>query len=149
MFYALYQDSELVAVVTESPFTGTPVLKEFPGITYNRAEDRWDFTAEGAEVIANFLTRQTGDVHLMVDNGEHCAPRFDVIRAPKIGDKVSYGFNGDYYPDGEIISVTSKFQVKTSGGHTYRRRKNSGSWLQPGGTWGLTQGHIDERNPHF
>lgn len=149
MRYALYQDQTLVAVVTESPFTGTPELKQFPGIEYNSVKDRWNFTEQDVQEIAAFLTEQTGDVHLMVDNGDYCSPRFDVIRAPKVGDKVSYAFNGDYYPDGEITAVTSKFQVKTSGGHTYRRRKNSGSWLQPGGTWGLVQGHINERNPHF
>jgi hypothetical protein len=102
-----------------------------------------------AETWARYITAMTGDAYLPVDNTESTYPRFEVIRAPKIGDPVSYGFNGDYTPDGVIVKISPKWMITTSTGHTYRRKGLRKSWLQPGGTWGLVDGHIDERNPHF
>lgn len=116
------------------------------------AVSRWDFDSFAkAEQIAAGATKVTGELHVAVDSGPYVSPRFDVVRAPAVGDKVSYGFNGDYYPDGVIVSVGSGVQmvVKTSTGQTYRRRRQTGSWRQAGGTWSLVQGHIDERNPSF
>lgn len=107
-------------------------------------------TLEFAEKIAAQLTETQGKVFLATDSGEHVSPRYDVIEAPAIGDKVSRGFNGDYYPCGEIVKITPKWMVTTSTGLKFRRQKNSGRWLQsPGGTFGMVGGHIDERNPHF
>lgn len=99
--------------------------------------------------LSKYLTAMTGDPYLPVDNSASVSPRYDVVKAPKVGDKVSYGFNGDYTPDGEVVKISKTYQVTTSTGRVYRRRGNSGSWLQSGGTWGLTQGHIFERNPSF
>jgi hypothetical protein len=113
-------------------------------------ESRWDWeTFERVSTIARYLTAVKGELYIPVDNTDAVSPRYDVMKCPKIGDKVSYGFNGDYYPDGEIVSVSKTLQIKTSGGHTYRRKGLRACWLQPGGTWGLTGGHVDERNPHF
>lgn len=99
--------------------------------------------------IAKYLTAITGKVYLGCDQGEGCYPRYDVVLVPSVGDAVSYGFNGDYYPDGVVTKVTKKFQVTTSGGRKYRRRKNTGSWTTTCGTWSLINGHINERNPSF
>jgi hypothetical protein len=94
---------------------------------------------------------QNGYSYLATDAGPHCYPRFDVVKAPEVGAAVSYGFNGDYRPDGVIIRVsgTDSRIVTTSTGTRYYRRKLSGTWLQAGGTWALVAGIVDERNPSF
>jgi len=113
-------------------------------------QERWNWKDfETVTTIATYLTAMTGDIYLPVDRTESTSPRYDVMKAPKVGDQVSYGFNGDYYPDGEIVKITKTYQITTSSGNTYRRRKHNAGWLKSGGTWGLVQGHIDEQNPHF
>ncbi len=97
---------------------------------------RWDFkTFEDATRIAHSATQNLGTLFVPVDSGPCVSPRYDVAQAPKVGDKVSYGFNGDYYPDGEIVNVFKTLQVTTSTGNVYRRRKQSGSWLRTGGNY--------------
>lgn len=102
-----------------------------------------------AEVNAQFGER--GDIFLACDKGSHTWPRYDVIRAPKVGTPVSYSFNGDSYPDGHITKVggTNCSRVYTDTGSVYNRRRQSASWIKRGGTWSLIQGHVDERNPSF
>lgn len=102
---------------------------------------------EQVQTIAAYVTAMTGDLHVPSDRGSGCWPRYDVVRAPKVGDEVSYTFNGDTYPDGTVIKVTKTLQVKTSTGKTYRRYKNSGTWKN--NAWSLVGGHIFEQNPHF
>lgn len=99
--------------------------------------------------IARLLSINTARHFVGVDQGENCYPRFDIIEAPKVGDLVSYGFNGDYYPDGNIVGVTKTLQVTTSTGNRYFRKKNTSTWVKAGGTWMLVQGHRNERNPSF
>lgn len=111
---------------------------------------RWDWkTFEMVQTIASYATAMTGTSYLPIDNGTSVSPRYDIMKCPKVGDKVSYGFNGDYYPDGEIVKISPKLMITTSTGNTYRRRGSTSSWTQPGGTWGLVAGHVDERNPSF
>lgn len=109
-----------------------------------RSDPGWTMTM--AHEIARSATQLTGDVHLAVNHGQY----FDVCRAPKVGDKCSYGFNGDYYPCGEITYVTngSAFLVRTSEGAEFRRVKQTAQWKRTGGTWSLIIGHVDRRNPH-
>jgi hypothetical protein len=103
-----------------------------------------------AEQIAFSATALGGPRYVAVDAGDHCSPRFDVIEAFKVGDEVSYAFNGDYYPDGKIVRMSASLRViHTSGGHTYYRRRQSASWIQTGGTWTLVHGTINRRNPSF
>lgn len=87
---------------------------------------------------------------IAIDKGPHHHPQFDVIQAPAVGDDVSYAFNGDYYPDGQItrISLMRRVITTSTGNRYYRARKNSGTWLKDK-TWSLVPGHIDARNPHF
>lgn len=124
-----------------------------------RHECRWDWPtfARAEEVAAQLNEYAAKDAngrlprYLATDSGPGCYPRYDVIEAPQVGDPVSYGFNGDYYPDGTVTYVTpgSCYLVRTSTGNTYRRRANSAHWAQPGGTWALVPGHHEERNPHI
>lgn len=106
-------------------------------------------TFEEASTISKYLTAMTGNVYLPTDEGSGTYPRYRVIEAPKVGDKVSKGFNGDYYPQGEIVRITPTFRVVTSTGAVFIRKRQTSAWLTPGGTWGLVSGHVDERNPSF
>ena len=92
-----------------------------------------------------------GQGEMGVDQGKWVSPRYRVVRAPQIGDKVSYAFHGDYYPDGEIVHITKGTMriIKTSTGRKYYRRKNSSQWKQTGGTWSLVFGHINRWNREF
>ena len=114
------------------------------------AENRnhWHSMAE-VQAIAVALDPK-GDKYLAIDAGSHVSPRYDIIEMPKVGDKVSYAFNGDYYPCGEIKSV-SKFPhrvIVTTEGQKFYRRGDSGAWKY-NQTWSLVQGHISRTNPEF
>lgn len=112
--------------------------------------ERWNWTSfETVQTIASYLTAIKGALWIPVDRGPGVSPRFDVVQVPKVGDPVSYGFNGDVYPDGFVTKVSKSLTVTTSEGYTYRRRKLTGSWVRTGGTWSLIAGHIYEQNPHF
>jgi hypothetical protein len=113
-------------------------------------QSRWDWKDFATVVsLAKYVTAMTGKIHLPVDNGPHHSPQFDLVEAPAVGDEVSYGFNGDYYPDGTVVKITPTFRVTTSTGHTYRRKGMTSGWYQPGGTWGLVAGHVYAQNPSF
>jgi hypothetical protein len=113
-------------------------------------QSRWDWkTFEEVERLARYLTAMKGTLYIPIDNTDAVSPRYDIIECPKVGDPVSYGFNGDYYPDGHIVKITKTLQITTSTGHTYRRKGLRACWLQPGGTWGLVAGHRYEQNPSF
>lgn len=71
---------------------------------------------------------------------------WDVIREPVVGDLVSYGFNGDWYPCGTVTRVL-KTKLETSDGTVFRRN-GMGFWKH-NQTWSLGFGVIDERNPEF
>lgn len=112
---------------------------------------RWQMDSfETAERVAASASKATGRLHIAIDNTTSVSPRYDVIEAPKVGDEVSYGFNGDSYPDGTIVKIGKNLKIiTTSTGHRYYRRKLMGRWVQTGGTWSLIQGHHNERNPSF
>jgi hypothetical protein len=111
---------------------------------------RNDWTSYGQVCgLAKYLTAMTGRMFVGCDEGPGCSPQFDIIELPKVGDEVSYAFNGDYYPDGTITRITKTLQIKTSTGNRYYRRGVSGCWKMTGGTWSLVKGHINERNPSF
>lgn len=117
-----------------------------------RAWCRWDIESfEHAEQLARQATEITGRTHIAVGKSAYVSPRFDVIEPPRVGEPVSYAFNGDYYPDGVVTHVTEgTFRVvKTDTGSVYYRRKQTDTWLKKGGTWALVKGHVSERNPHF
>lgn len=108
----------------------------------------WNTFEEVARVALS-ATIFSGEAYIPVDNGEWVSPRYDVIKAPAVGDKVSYAFNGDFYPDGEIVKISASGKViTTSSGKKYYRSGLTASWKNSK-VWSLVQGHHDERNPHF
>lgn len=111
----------------------------------------WKLTSLAhAQEMAKACTERLGFTCLGVDDGPNISPRYKVITQPQVGDQVSYAFNGDYYPDGEIASISTSLRViTTSTGKRYYRRGQSNHWIQTGGTWSLIHGHHDERNPHI
>ena len=139
LYFGFDGEGQLVKVTSEPK-------RIFPG--YVDFECRCDFKdLDRAEQVAKLATDLTGETYLATDSGPHPYPRYDVIRAPHVGDKISYGFNGDYYPDGVIESISKTLVVTSSNGSKYRRKKQTGSWQQPGGTWSLVQGHHNEKKP--
>jgi hypothetical protein len=125
------------------------VSEEHPKHTTNYVCRNDIKTFVDAQLLAQDATALTGDLHIALDRGNHHYPRFDVIRAPKVGDAVSYGFNGDYYPCGTVTNISKTLKViRTSTNDTFYRRGLTGTWLRSG-TWALVQGTIDKRNPHF
>lgn len=122
----------------------------------NEKGDGWISTRdlnsfEEVTTLAAYLTAMTGKTFLPADAGAHCSPRYDVIEAPKVGDPISYGFNGDSYPDGEIVRITPNWMVISSTGSRYNRSRQGrgGGWRKVGGTWSMIHGHIYEQNPSF
>lgn len=107
-------------------------------------------TLNHAEVVASELNAHAGELrYLATDAGPGQWPRYDVIEAPRAGDEISYAYNGDYYPDGEIVKVSDSLRVVySSTGSKYWRRRATGTWLKDG-MWCLVKGHRSERNPHL
>ena len=137
-------EGKLVKVATECK-DATPIDAEG-----NKNTARWDFTTlEIAEKIAADATELTGEKYIATDAGDWCSPRYDVIRAPKVGDEVSKAFNGDYYPEGTIVKISDSMRrIETSTGKVFFRRKKTGSWLYKG-MWSMVGGHTNRWNPEF
>lgn len=110
---------------------------------------RWDWNSyEEVENIAKLVSEYSNQKYLPVDNGESVSPRFDIVKAPFIGEEVSQYFNGDSYPEGKIVKISESHRViTTSTGKKFYRYKQSGSWRRNG--FSLISGHHSERNPHF
>jgi hypothetical protein len=104
---------------------------------------------DDAGKLAQSATEVTGKLYLPVDAGSGVWPRFDVIEAPAVGDEVSYAFNGDYYPCGQIKSISASFRlITTTEGQKFYRRRESACWKY-NGVWSMVDGHREELNPHF
>ena len=87
--------------------------------------------------------------YIAIDNGENHYPRYDVIKAPSVGDEVSYSFNGDTYPDGKIQSISETMRlIITDTGNKYYRQGETGCWKQ-NKVWSLVAGHAYEQNPRI
>jgi hypothetical protein len=118
-------------------------------------ESGWDWpTTARTETIAAQLTEATGELHIAVDHGDHVSPRWDVIRAPAVGDGVSRNFNGDSYPCGKIVKIAADHkQIRTQEEgrpvRVFYRRRHSAAWVEAGGTWALVRGHVAAQNPEF
>lgn len=106
-------------------------------------------TLEEATTYAAAEEAKAGRPWIPTDSGPHVHPRFSAIEVPRVGDEVSYTFNGDYYPDGTVTRVSKSLVITTSEGHRYYRKGASGTWKQTGGTWSLIRGHVSERNREF
>jgi len=99
-----------------------------------------------ARTMAELLTEKFGKRYLPCQRG---SSEFDVIEAPVVGNEVSKGFNGDYYPCGKIVKITPTFQITTSDGTKFRRVKESAGWREVGRGFWMVAGVHDERNPSF
>lgn len=119
-------------------------------------ENRNDWkTYADAQAVAAAL----GAGYIATDAGSHVSPRYDVQTLPKVGDDVSYAFNGDSYPCGKIVSISAGpvfrkivTEETTNNGtvhkNTFWRRRLSGSWVM-NRTWSLVAGHVSKTNPEF
>lgn len=83
----------------------------------------------------------------------------------KVGDDVSYGFNGDWYYAGKVARLTKKYLTTDRGQRFYLREVTTREYdydthehvnvtkeyfASVGhGTWTLTKGVVEEQNPHF
>lgn len=115
-------------------------------------------TFEDAQRIAALLNAthcrivgRTEVKFIATDAGSNVSPRYDVQELPRVGDFVSKGFNGDYYPVGTIKSISAGpafRKITTEDGSTFWRVKQTGCWRE-GGTWSMVKGRHDERNPSF
>jgi hypothetical protein len=115
------------------------------------AQSRWDWNSKSQvnDLAARANAAAGKDLYIGIDRGEWTSPRFDIMGRPQIGDDVSYAFNGDSYPCGQIAKISDSLKViTTTTGRRFYRRRETGSWVN-GGTWSLVQGHHNERNPHF
>jgi len=86
------------------------------------------------------------------DQGTYSEPKptYIVYKMPEVGAPISYGFNGDWYPCGEIAKISKTFKKITSTtGEDFNRKACGTAWCIPGGTWSMTGGHHEARNPHF
>ena len=113
-------------------------------------QSRWDWkTFDQAQKVAEAASEFAGEEWIATDSGGSVFPRYDIIRAPKVGDLISYYFNGDCYPDGKIVKISATRKLVTSStGRKYYRSKETGSWINHG-TWCMVQGHHTSKNPHF
>lgn len=101
---------------------------------------------EDIEYILNMIDQE---FYMLVDNGANVLPRFDIIQKPKVGDPVSYAFNGDYREDGEIVKISKSLKViTTSTGNKYYRKDKTASWKREQ-TWTLVYGRKNVLNQEF
>jgi hypothetical protein len=88
-----------------------------------------------------------------------------VLHTYKVGDDVSYGFNGDWRHCGKVTKITKKF-LHTDCGYKFtlyvkdvwQPLADSDRWadlptqvfkMTGSPSWTLTKGIVEERNPHF
>jgi hypothetical protein len=120
-------------------------------VDFRKEYDFWKLKsyAEAEALAEQARKNHPGIAVLPYEYGEWHSPRWGIIHAPTLGDDVSHGFNGDYYPVGKVEQIGKDYKRIKAGGVWYYRRKLSPSWIKAGGTWSLVQGIIDERNPSF
>jgi hypothetical protein len=120
--------------------------------TYTKgAQSRWEWTSKSQvnDLAARANAAAGQDLYIGIDCGQYCRPRFDVVRRPQVGEDVSYAFNGDAYPCGQVAKISDSLKViTTTTGERFYRKRETGSWIK-GGTWSLVLGHHDLRNPSF
>lgn len=131
---------------------------------YQRELMKFGYDATEALGIGTQLV--TGDLSRLQDfvSKDYVVPHDYVV-----DEEVSYGFNGDWYPDGKVEKVTA-CRMTTTGGHKYSIKTISWRVMLTdevgrifdtydcrkevftsvlGGTWALAKGTIREWNPSF
>lgn len=145
MIYVLFDANDKVVALAESHEEAQRA--PHPAV---RFESRWEWKSWECVVslVAELHPAFDGQIFLPVDKGDSTNHRFDIIKAPRVGDEVSMGFNGDYYPVGKIESISASMKLIIAGGKRFYRRKQTAAWLH-GKTFALIPGHYNERNPSF
>jgi len=145
MLYFIYTQEQLTSVTDDFKASQTAAAA---GLTVVNLHDL--STLSDAADVAAAAGALTGETYLPIDGGSGVSPRFDVIRAPHVGDKVSYAYNGDYYPCGTVTAISPTLRkVTTSTGRVfYRTRAQAGAWRSRG-MWSLVHGHVSRLNPEF
>lgn len=92
---------------------------------------------EACEVAAN-VEGAGPDEYMAVDNGPTEWPRYDVVRAWKIGDRARMVFNGDGFDCGQVCRVSPDYKrIRVTGikgprggrkALTFKRQGKSGVW---------------------
>lgn len=105
-------------------------------------------TIEQCTDIADQITAITGNVCLASKEGSY----FCFTYAPKIGDDVSSGFNGDSSYVGKVTKIGKNYSniyvTDESGNETvFRKKKNMSTWKD--GYRYLCVGIHNTYNPHF
>ena len=158
MNYFLFNAGKLVAVTAKCPFTGTPALKPFfhpagKQIIYDSVQDHHSLEWEGPAGAAFLkdlsvdLNKLTGSQWIVTSTRD--LSRNEIIETPKLGDKVSYGGNGDYYPCGKIVKITPSLRLVTDTGAKFSRILRSGAWKHTNGFGHLVAGHISQLSQEF
>jgi hypothetical protein len=110
--------------------------------------ERYETENEAREACEKFM-KETGDIYFVNHEPSWVCKKWVVHEAPKVGEFVSYAFNGDYYPDSKIVRVSKTMKVVTTeSGKKYYRKGESAAWVLHG-TWSMLKGYHDRLNPHF
>ena len=64
-----------------------------------------------------------------------------------VGDEISMGFNGDWYPLGKVVSVSKSGRFVNTGNRKFVRQ--STGFYKFAQTFTLVHGFYQEQNPHF
>jgi hypothetical protein len=118
-------------------------------IDFRKEYDFWKLKSFAeAQALAETASKAYPELAILpYDYGYGVYPAYGIIEAPKVGDDVSYGFNGDYYPLGKVEQIGKDYKRIKAGGKWWYRRKLTPSWRN--GCWALVKGTYDERNPEF
>lgn len=94
-----------------------------------------------ATVYAEQLSSTLKRPYIAVQTAYGHRRKFDIIAAPQVGDKVSYTFNGECYPCGEIVRISPTLKkIITNHDKVFYRRGNTGQWMMHN-TWSMIPGH--------
>lgn len=101
--------------------------------------NRFD-TLEAAEARAVKLEAETGEKHIGYKSDYFFEPYY-VSRLPHVGDEVSMGFNGDYYPCGRVARISPTYHRITTDEGTVFTRVGPNKWKRGGksGAFSLVQ----------
>lgn len=150
MFYFHIENDTVTAIATEilvEQHNDPSWISRHDITSFEQAEQ---IAAQATALEARMIDYARRKTYIAVDNGEWCSPRYEVVEAPKVGNKVSRCINGDYYPDGEIVKVSGQNSriVTTSTGRKYYRRRLSGAWVADK-YYSMVSGHVSRLNPEF
>lgn len=84
---------------------------------------------------------------IVVHTPSYVVDKWTVFTLPKVGDVVSRGFNGDYYPSGKIARISKTMKKITTDTGVVFWRKGDMNWSD--GCFWMVEGNIERQNPHL